>query len=557
MHRISQMKKAILLLVPLYIFCSCNNSLREQLNIAEKIMNDKPDSAMAMLNRIDIDSIHNRQDKAKYALLHTISLAKNYIFSKNDSIIQIARNYYKRDPKSLYYCLSEFYYGEILQNRGEDTKAMIKFLSIIDAAEELKDHYFLGLLYSDICELYTTQCDFDNTLKYARLEYDNYIKADKPRHAYFALMDIGDAYYDMQKYDSTLFYYNKSLDISTKLHDTIAMRILHRGLANTYTAMDKPQEACNALWFIKNRLKEDWEYRELTYMCRAQRQLGNYDSAKYYLKEAEAVTPNRIKAKAFVMTAAARLHIKTGEVEKAAEEYKYTAHIQDSLVRIALQHSYANQHRDYISKEKAIEEEKVKALKTSVILSVALLTSVIIIIVIILRSKLIKQRRREQEFMQAVEEINRVNRQGIDNLNNEYETKLVKLKDMLKSKFKIIEELAYTYYERSGTHEQRAIYKKVMQLLEDYSNDPATKHEIEEVVNACNDNIIEKIKQDIPNLKTGDIDLLIYILAGFPTRVISVLIDDTPQNIAVRKHRIKQKIVASETTNKDYYTTML
>ena len=106
-------------------------------------MNDKPDSAMAMLNRIDIDSIHNRQDKAKYALLHTISLAKNYIFSKNDSIIQIARNHYKRDPKSLYYCLSEFYYGEILQNRWEDTIAMIKFLSIIDAAlgAANKDYY--------------------------------------------------------------------------------------------------------------------------------------------------------------------------------------------------------------------------------------------------------------------------------------------------------------------------------------------------------------------------------------------------------------------------------
>lgn len=96
-----------------------------------------------------------------------------------------------------------------------------------------------------------------------------------------------------------------------------------------------------------------------------------------------------------------------------------------------------------------------------------------------------------------------------------------------------------------------------MQLLEDCSNDPATKHEIEEVVNVCNDNIIEKIKQDIPNLKPGDIDLIIYILAGFPTRVISVLIDDPPQNIAVRKHRIKQKIAASGAANKDYYTTML
>jgi len=552
------MEKTIFLLLSIIItLYSCNNNVREQLNIAEITMNDKPDSAMYMLNRIDINSIINRQDKAKYALLYSMSLAKNYIFSENDSIIKIASNYYKKDSKSRYYCLSEFYYGEILQNRGEDTEAMIKFLSIIDAAEELKDYYFLGLLYSDICDLYTTQCDFDNTLKYAKLEYYNYIKADKTRHAYFALMDIASAYYNMQKYDSTLFNYNKALDIASRLHDTVAMRILYRSLADTYTVMAKPQEASNALWSIKNIVNEDWEYRELTYMCRAQTQLGNYDSAKYYLKEAETITPDRIKAKAFVMTAAARLHFKTGEMQKAAEEYKYTAHIQDSLVRIALQHSYANQHRDYLSREKAIEEEKVKSLKTIIILYMILFISVITIIVLILRSLLMKHKRKEEEFMQTIEEINRINKRGIDTLNNEYESKFVELRDMLKSRFKIIEELAYTYYERVGSQEQRAIYKKVMQLLDDYSNNPSTKREIEEVVNACNDNIIAKIKQDITTLKQKEIDLLIYSLAGFPTRVISVLVDDTPQNIAVRKHRLRQKIAASETANKDYYTALL
>lgn len=64
-------------------------------------------------------------------------------------------------------------------------------------------------------------------------------------------MDIASAYYNMQKYDSTLFNYNKALDIASRLHDTVAMRILYRSLADTYTVMEKPQEASNALWSIK------------------------------------------------------------------------------------------------------------------------------------------------------------------------------------------------------------------------------------------------------------------------------------------------------------------
>lgn len=543
-----------LLIIALY---SCKSNYEGQLNIAEQIMNEKPDSAMSILDRININDIANSKDKAKYALLYSMSLSKNYIFSENDSIIQIARNYYKRNRRSRYYCLSEFYYGEILQNRGENTNALIKFLSIIDAAEELEDHYFLGLLYSGICSLYTTQCDFENTLKYARLAYLNYNKADKPRHACFALVDMSDIYFDMQKYDSTLFFLKKAMNISHSTNDSAAIHIIKKDVAKTYIAVEKPQEAINVLWSLKKLLKLDWDYQELTYMCRAHRQLGNYDSAKYYLKEAESVTPDRPKAKAFVKGAAARLHIKTGEAEKAAEEFKYYAHIQDSLVRIALQHSYANQHRDFVDRENSIKNEKLKSLRIIFILSAIVVISVFTIIALIIRSKLLKHKRKELEYMQTIEEINIVNRQGIEKLNDKYESQFVELRQMLKSRFKIIEELAFTYYERSGTQEQRAIYKKVMDLLNDYSNNPATKQEVEEVLNACYNNIIERIKQDMPGLKQKDTDLLIYILAGFSTRAISVLLDETPQNVAVKKYRLKQKMSLIESVDKDYYINLL
>ncbi len=42
------------------------------------------------------------------------------------------------------------------------------------------------------------------------------------------------------------------------------------------------------------------------------------------------------------------------------------------------------------------------------------------------------------------------------------------------------------------------------------------------MVNACYDNIMVKVRQELPALKESELDLLRYIYAGFSLRVISV-----------------------------------
>ncbi|MEG2848991.1 MAG: hypothetical protein RR880_02015, partial [Bacteroidales bacterium] len=63
---------------------------------------------------------------------------------------------------------------------------------------------------------------------------------------------------------------------------------------------------------------------------------------------------------------------------------------------------------------------------------------------------------------------------------------------------------------------------------------------IEEVVNAKNNNAIKKVRELYPNLKEDNIKLLNLIYAGFSAQEISVILNDTPQNIYVRKSRLKK-----------------
>lgn len=70
------------------LFLSCKNAQVDSiLTSAEKSMNDDPKSSLEILESIDKDSISMRKQKAKYALLYSMALDKNYIDLQSDSII--------------------------------------------------------------------------------------------------------------------------------------------------------------------------------------------------------------------------------------------------------------------------------------------------------------------------------------------------------------------------------------------------------------------------------------------------------------------------------------
>lgn len=91
------MKKALTFLVVLCVLTSCgrNDKIDECLNKAESCMSDTPDSALAILESIDSVHFDSRKQNARYALLKSMALDKNYIDRTDDSLVNIAVNYYR------------------------------------------------------------------------------------------------------------------------------------------------------------------------------------------------------------------------------------------------------------------------------------------------------------------------------------------------------------------------------------------------------------------------------------------------------------------------------
>lgn len=77
----------------LLVVQACNNTkdVEAELHRADVYMDEHPELALEALEAIDIGALTTRETQAKYALLYSMALDKNYIDVTNDSIIAPAK----------------------------------------------------------------------------------------------------------------------------------------------------------------------------------------------------------------------------------------------------------------------------------------------------------------------------------------------------------------------------------------------------------------------------------------------------------------------------------
>ena len=88
---------SLFLMLVLLLLAGCNDPkpLTDVLTRAEALMNEYPDSAWAVLNTLSPDEMGQNRTRAHYALLYTQAQDKTYRDETNDSLINIAVDYYR------------------------------------------------------------------------------------------------------------------------------------------------------------------------------------------------------------------------------------------------------------------------------------------------------------------------------------------------------------------------------------------------------------------------------------------------------------------------------
>lgn len=133
-----------LIIIMLVAACDKYSSILQQMDVADDLMNTKPDSAIAILENIPITNIKDKKIAARYALLKSMALDKNYIDTTTFDVLQPAIDYYIRNGTPNEKLRTYYYQGRIYQNRGDDESAMNSFMNGCDLKQLVTDSLLLA-----------------------------------------------------------------------------------------------------------------------------------------------------------------------------------------------------------------------------------------------------------------------------------------------------------------------------------------------------------------------------------------------------------------------------
>ncbi len=158
----------ILILTICLISCNGHSKHRETLSQVESYIEEKPDSALAVLEQINVSELPGKEEKAKYALLYSMALDKNFIDKTDFEVLQPAIDYYDDNGSATDKLRTYYYQGRIYQNMGNDALAMENFVNAVEEGVNSDDILTTARTYFAQSKIY-----------YSLYEWDSFIESNK------------------------------------------------------------------------------------------------------------------------------------------------------------------------------------------------------------------------------------------------------------------------------------------------------------------------------------------------------------------------------------------
>ena len=388
-----------LIAVSLLFSCSNinNNETALTLQKAEAFMNDRPDSALTLLQSIDKETLTSKELKARHALLISQAFDKNYIDLQSDSIIAPAVKYFEKsnDPEALF--KAYYYHARVLSNAGRYTEAMQIYLKAEDMSEKVNDIFAIGLLHTQIGGLNSEYFNYTKALEYYHKAQECYRQAGKDIHMHVCDLNLAQAYYESGQKEKGIALFLDCLDwaYSISYQDVFESCLDQIFLYSMSEDNSGIIDECIDKYDITSFHPSSMISLGLAYKSASD---GDYQEYEKHIRKAWSEAENEQDSTCIKFTEYKVLRNK-GDLERAIVKLEWMARHEDSLVRALVKEPLleANvSHLDELNFENKETIENQRLTLNVIILScmVALLAAAFIILLI--RSRL-KRRTEEKE----------------------------------------------------------------------------------------------------------------------------------------------------------------
>lgn len=532
------MKYRLIILLFLLCFCSCESGINSELNRIEKQIEYSPDSALVNLEQIPAEQLRSHRSAAKFALLKSMAYDKNYIDVADDSLINIAVNYYsysKRYPK--YKMLSYYYKGIVLKNSGNYPGAILSFEQAGRLADNQNNFRYLGLTYRNTAEIFNMTNNVIAATDYHQKAIDAFSENNDSIYVQYAkyslavdLMEDG-RYYESRDILNSLV---SSCDEILKWNSNLCY-------AQTYVELE--DSIFRALKLYRETPMYYYRYLDFGYRSMAHLLAGQLDSAQYWMKEGLRVvqTPEEKATLEFVQ---ANIESATNKPELAFGHLKRAAFVQDSLTRALLHQSLSIAQRDYYRHEVSIQSQVLKRQKTSMFLS-----AIVVVLLFIITFLYYKewQRKTESDLKDSITKLEMENRRSGKNVSALIGT-------LFLEKYAHLDIHAISSLEHDGANSINDLKKELYAIGD---NEDAFI-DLYEMLNQNADNIIDKLTSQVRSISGYNLKLISLYFANVPDEITQYIMrSHSTGSLRTSRSRFRTIIKNSKCPDEDLFLSYL
>ncbi len=583
---------------------SCNHGsvTTSILSEAEKVMTEYPDSALKLLQSIPKPKGLTGKAQADYALLYSQALDKNYIDTANDSLIQIAVDYYKdrNDVKAKFY--SYYYLGRVYVNGNQYDKATLAFINAEQEVEALSDDYAAGLLYRQMADIYRRYYDFTKALECYQRATGYYEQAGKHQHKLWGLLSQSAVYDAMgEKHKSYNLLCNVK-DEAKKIGNTQYVRYCLGDLIMLCIRMGESVEALNFYKeFVNNYSIDGLNPVFYANLALLQAREKNNELALSYLKKAWNLSES-VNDSINLHHLSSQIYLLQNNDSQAYSELENCVVLQNKEMLKALRQPVLTIQKDFLETELAHKQYRIKMERLVYTLAGIIVILVAVLVVSVLRKKLKKQEKVYQQKLADLQMEALEREQQLRAYTQELETKSAfSLHDIerLTLELKISQEhieKSRSFRDEARLHEEELrtsflillnkLFKRNGKLLEDtfyelrqikvkkeknrenaiddyvakmsgslYGSSKANKL-MEELINEYYDNAMHRLRSEVKLPDVKHYQLVCMLLAGLSINFIASLTGDTTNAIYKRRDKIRETIKHSELSKEDVYSLL-
>ena len=536
---------AIILVFFLLSSLSCSQYIMNRLDSIESIMDDQPDKALSLLEEISIEDLSSEESKARYFLLKSIALDKNYIDVQNDSLIRRAVDYYSVREQSLYRMKAWYYAGVVEANAGRFNTAIVSLEKADRDAEALEDYYYIGLINRKKASIYNSLINTPAAIECYQTALQAFQQANKNEHAAFCKLSLGIVWFNCSEYEKA-----KEIILEAKQESDNSYLIQQCELRLAAISIEKNEGIDSALGIYNVISTQFYDLYDYGYHAIAWELIGQKDSASVWMDRGYKVARNEADSASldYMYSRIARMR---GDDSNAFILLDHANRVQESNTVSILQESLTSALKDFYKESLAFEEAKAVQVRIKRIWEGVIGCLLLIFMVVLFRFRIKSKNRLLELQMARYQAVQKENR-GIHLLN----TQLVG--SLFSERLHHIDQLSQEYFSADEKRKKDIVFSSFKRYLEEFRNDQDAFIVLESDLNRINSGIMERLVKQVPEISGDKRRFAALFFAGVPYETIQLIMKSVSiESLRMQRSRIRKAIKEADAVDAEEFLDML